>query len=390
MPPTPLPRRVLLLNWRDLANPWGGGAEVHIWEVFSRAVRDYGWEVRAICAGFDDAPREETVDGIHVHRAGGQFTYNWHAPLAYQRVRRRFRPDVVVDFMNKLPLCSPLYVREPLVCFVHHLFGDAAPSEFSWPVAKAVQGSERFVPTVYRNTPMLVGSESTKSDLVCHGITDSNITVVPYGVDTVRYKPGPKSKNSTLLYVGRLKRYKRIDHLLRAAARIGDEFSELTLDIVGRGDQEKPLRQLANRLGILDRVTFHGYVSENEKLNLYQKAWAVCLPSIKEGFGLVIAEAGLCETPGVGYAVPGLVDAIQDRKTGRLVPNGDEEALESALCKIIADEALRVNLGRAARTRYDSQTWDVTAASTLGFLESVIQQHCAVPSTHQEAVNSPR
>ena len=364
--------RILLLNWRDLNNPLAGGAEVHVWEVFERLVAK-GWAIEAICAGFSEAQKSETIEGISVTRVGMSWNYHVALPSAYFKVTKRFQPDIVIDFMNKLPLYTPLFVKEPLCCFVHHLFGTSAIREVGLLAGAVIRAYEFPVPFVYRNTPFFTGSQSSVEELQGMGLKKVAPEALPYGVQTEIFNPSEKSAHPSILYLGRLKEYKGVDHILRVLPRLLKDHPELIVNIAGGGDAEDSLKALANKLGVEDAVHFYGYVTEEEKLRLYQEAWIACLPSFKEGFGLTIPEAALCETPTVGYDVPGLMDAIENEKTGELVPYGDLDKFGDSLIRMLGDEEYRKKLGEQARERYLSFTWDEATArmeeQLLGVME---------------------
>lgn len=362
---------ILILNWRDIANPLAGGAEVHIWEVFRRLVQR-GWKVAAICSKYVGCDARESVQGIQVFRCGGPLTYSLAVPSAYFHLRKDLSPDIVIDFMNKLPLFSPLYVRRPLICFVHHLFGEVARNEVHAIPAAAIRACESLVPMIYADTPFLVGSDSTADDLENRGIPRTRIRNIPYGVDTLKYTPGKKSESPTILYIGRLKRYKGVEHLLQVTSRLVMAFSDLHVDIVGQGDDRERLATIADSLRLSHRVTFHGFVSEEAKVQLYGRAWVLCFPSAKEGFGLTVAEAALCGTPAVAYDVPGLRDAVRDGQTGLLVPYGDLGGLADALARVLEDRRFREQLADAAMSRYQENSWDASADTFEATLKGLL------------------
>jgi glycosyltransferase involved in cell wall biosynthesis len=366
-------KKILLLNWRDVRNPLAGGAETHVWEVFRR-IAQQGVNIGAICARYPGCLQEENVEGIRVWRHGGALMYSLVLPLSYHRVCRMYEPDLVIDFMNKLPLFSPLFTHKPLACFVHHLFGDAGPLEFPQPIPFILKQAEALVPRIYRGIPFLVGSESTREELIALGISKDQTSVLPYGVDVESYKPSEKSLTPLLLYVGRLKRYKGIDHVLRVMPNLINRFPDLSFSIVGNGDMRGEWEALSESLGIANHVIFHGYVSEEEKRRLYATAWAMVFPSLKEGFGLTVPEAALSGTFTVGYDVPGLRDAIENGQTGVLIPYGNLDLLESTLTNILSDGELRDHLSSAARQRYLSFSWSHAATEMLTTLQEIVSQ----------------
>src|SRR5690606_29610981 len=100
---------------------------------------------------------------------------------------------------------------------------------------------------------------------------------------------------------GRLVPQKRVEIAMNAVAALRVELPDLTLDVVGTGWWEPQLEEHADALGISDRVTFHGFVSEQEKHELLARAWVHAMPSLKEGWGLVVVEAGIHGTPTVAF-----------------------------------------------------------------------------------------
>jgi glycosyltransferase involved in cell wall biosynthesis len=163
------------------------------------------------------------------------------------------------------------------------------------------------------------------------------------------------------VYVGRVKRYKRIDLLLRAAARLRRQWPDLEVEIVGRGDYVAPLERLAAGLGIADAVRFTGYVSEDEKRERLRRARVLVYPSPKEGWGIAAMEAAACGVPVVASDSPGLRDAVRHETTGLLVPHGDLDALTAALARLLADAELRRRLGEAGVPWARKFSWDHAA-----------------------------
>jgi glycosyltransferase involved in cell wall biosynthesis len=279
--------------------------------------------------------------------------------------------DVVVEDLNKVPVFMPFWTRTPVVLLVHHLFGTTAFREASFPVAAGTWLLERPIPRVFHELPAVAVSESTLADLRDRGLSAQEIAVVPNGVDLQRLTPGGESgrfSEPTILYLGRLKRYKRVDLVLKAAARMKRAGTPFRLLIAGRGDHLKKLRGMGSRLGLGDSVEFLGYVPEEEKICLLQRSWVHVLTSSKEGWGISILEAAACGTPTVASHSPGLRDAVLDRQTGLLVPHGDVGALSKALALLLNDAPARKAMSRAAREFSEGFTWDASARTMEAFL----------------------
>jgi glycosyltransferase involved in cell wall biosynthesis len=300
--------------------------------------------------------------------------------LARRAYRHRFAGgpyDVLVEDLNKLPLYTPWWVggRGPsprVVGLVHHLFGGTAFRELSPPLAAAVWLGERPLGRVYGRVPFQAVSQSTADDLVARGIPADNVRVIYQGVDTRAYTPGPADRSATPLfaYLGRLKRYKGVDLVIKAFSRVRDPSARL--EIAGAGDYRPALERLTQSLDLGSRVRFLGRVSEAEKVLLLRRAWALTLASPKEGWGITNLEAAACGTPVVASNSPGIRESVLDGRTGFLVPHADIDAMAVALERFARDPALVATMGSAGRDFANTLTWDRAAAETAAHLERVV------------------
>ena len=356
---------ILVANWQDRRNPHAGGAEIHLFELFSR-IAGLGHRVRLVCSGFAGAPPVEMVDGIEVHRYGGRHSFALVGWRAIRDAVRRFAPDLVVDDINKLPLFTPLLTRRPVYAIVPHLFGTTAFEEASWPVAAAVVSAERMIPAVYRRAWFHAISDSTRDDLIARGIPGERIAVVYPGVDTRSFAPDPATPRSTpprFVYIGRLKRYKGIEYLIHALAIARRDRPDLSVDIAGSGDDRDRLEAVARADGVAEAVRFLGFVDEPTRLRLLRESVANVFPSPKEGWGITVMEAAACGTPSLASDSPGLRDSVRDGQTGVLVPHGDAPQLARQMVRFADDRELVERLGRAARSWAERLTWDGAAAT---------------------------
>ena len=365
--------KILVVNWQDIRNPLGGGAEVHLHEIFKR-LASQGHQVMLFSSSFTGAPPEETIDNIRVVRSGSRNLFNFSVPVWYWKRFRREQFDVVVDDINKIPFSTPLYVREPLVGIVHHLFGKSIFQEASLPGALYVYGSELFVPSVYKNTQMAVVSESTRQELVQKGFNERNISIVPNAVDTTLYRVlEPEPRELIVGHLGRLKRYKSVEHLLEAFKIVRIEMPEAILSIVGDGDHRAALEQKTRELQIDSAVRFMGQVSEEEKVRLLNRMTVAVNCSAKEGWGLTVIEANACGVPVVASDVPGLRDAVLDERTGLLYDYGNIEQLAEKILLVLRDQQLRKRLSGEAVRWASSFTWEDSAGKMLAVLQRAIE-----------------
>ena len=366
------PMRILVANWQDRRNPNAGGAEEHLHQVFGRLVAR-GHRVTLLCSGWKGAEDSLELDGIRVLRAGGRYTFNIAAPLRYGAHLAGEPFDVVVEDLNKVPILAPRWVEaRTRLLLVHHLFGPTAFQEANPVLASATWLFERIIPAVYRGLDCVAVSESTRDDLVRRGLDPDRIEVIRNGVDLEGLGPArERFREPTVVFLGRLKRYKRVDLVLQAVARLRDRGLDVKMVVAGRGDARGALERTAGRLRIADRVRFAGFVPDEEKRELLSRSWAHALTSPREGWGIASIEASACGTPTVASDSPGLRETVRDGETGVLVPHGDVEALATALARVM-EPGTRDRMGGAARTMSRQYTWEGVATAFEDLLHRLV------------------
>lgn len=371
--PAPASRHLLAINFRDMAHPEAGGAELHLEQILLEAVAQ-GWRVTWLASGFPGGAPEVDHRGMRVLRRGSWWNFNWVVPGVLRGELASPPPDLVVEDINKVPCFTPWWTPATVAVIVPHLFGTAAFREASLPVALYVMALESLIPAVYRGARFVVISESTRDDLIARGIDARAITVVHCGLDHHAYRIDAdvaKRERPTVLFVGRLRRYKGVDWVMRALPEVIRRVPGARLEVVGDGPFEASLRRAAQRLGVADAVDFLGFLPRAEKVRRVQQAWVVVQPSPKEGWGLTVVEAGACGTAVVAADSPGLRDSVRRDETGLLVPYGDDARLGEALARVLSDRALRERLANAGRVWADRFSWPACGRRSLDALAGV-------------------
>jgi glycosyltransferase involved in cell wall biosynthesis len=185
-----------------------------------------------------------------------------------------------------------------------------------------------------------------------------------------------------VLFVGNLEPRKQVDVLLRALASVRAEVPNAALIVVGSGesagvqDQTARLIRLTHDLGLTseDAVRFVGWVDDVHLLDYYAAADVFALPSSSEAQGIVALEAMACGLPVVASAVGGLLDTIDDGRTGFLVPPGEVPALADRLLGLLRDDSQRQAIATAARQAVEREfSWEKAVEATVEVYQDVLE-----------------
>lgn len=350
--------RILVLNWRDLDHPDAGGAERYVHEVSRRWV-EAGHEVTLFCGSFPGASTSGERDGVRILRKGTRWSV-FHYAADYLR-RTRLAWDAVVESVNTRPFFAHRIAPGiPTVAIIYQLAREVWFHEMPLPVAALGRFAlEPLWLRHYRNASVATISDSTRRDLEELGFRQ--VAVVPPGRPDAPRVRVHKDSRPSLLFMGRLKRSKGpLDAL--ETWRIARRFHpQVQLWVVGDG----PLRASLEREGQAGLKVF-GRVDEATKWQLAGRAHLLLVPSVREGWGLVVMEAAVAETPSIGYRVPGLVDAIRHGDTGWLCdPN--PAAMASSVRLALENPGLSM-FGQRARSWVESFSWEEAAADILSRL----------------------
>lgn len=367
-------KTIVILSHRDIKHYAGGGATLYIHQIFRRLTHKY--EITIVSTEDSGLPQREVVDGLKILR------------LPHRRLGRVFLPlsivtglagraDIIVDNGDvALPWLTPLFNQTPKVCIIYQVAGEIFNHELPRPLSDIAIRVEPWVYRIYRNSKIITCSASTKSELVRLGLTDANITVIRPGLGEAfaQFEPdGKKFDNPTIVCISRFMKYKGVQYAIQSMRHIIEKIPDAQLIIAGNGDDSAIRRQLSGlaysgSVKIIERTP---HLWDDEKKRLLAGAHVMLMPSVREGYGIVVIEANACGTSAVGWDVPGLRDSILDGKTGILVPFEDTNKLAEQVIALISDGPLRSRMAASAVKWARAHSWDKAAKEFDNVLDAV-------------------
>ena len=294
-----------------------------------------------------------------------------------------------------LPPAPDLRARHPRLVHAHFGRGGA----LALPIARALriplvvtfygadatkdkQYRRRFPQTIFQRRLHAMQQEAVRflcvsgfirEQLIARGFPPEKLFVQHSGVNIdPAYGPDDPQSDLYVLFAGRFVEKKGVPSLIEAIRRLEAENRTIRLVLVGEGPMEQELRRSA---AALRHVEFRGWMPNHELRSWMRNALALCVPSQRasdgdaEGLPTVVIEAMAAGTPVIGSRHAGIGEAIDDTRTGYLIPEQDPDALASALRRLIDDRTLRLRLGEQARqqaiARFDMLTQSQRLEDTL-------------------------
>lgn len=349
--------KILHTVYDDVDNPWcGGGGALRTLEISSRLSARH--DITVVVGAFPGAEREVERDGVRIRRVGSARSYalsrlSFCAAASAQVARGEY--DLwVYGFSAYAPLLATVRTRQRSLLEFFHLMGAHASEKFPV-IGRAAHRAERRV--LRQHDHILTISPTVKQQLQDMGVR-AQLHLVYTGVDDRCFAAGGP-EGDYILYFGRLDIHtKGLDVLLRGMAAVSR--SDVRLVLAGRGtpERQRELVELAEALGMADRVELYGPANDEQKEQLMSGALLVCMPSRYEGWGIVAIEAGAAGKPVIGTDIPGLRDAIRAGETGLLVPSEQPAALAEAIERLLDQPLERQRMGSNGRQWARQFTWD--------------------------------
>jgi glycosyltransferase involved in cell wall biosynthesis len=328
-----------------------GGGEIAVYETAKRLMQ-HGVEIKVLTTG---NPKIKEYNGIQTIRLPiPRYLMNI---LAIPWIIKYAR-DVDLIHTNNYNACFPSFIaakllRKPIVCHVHEVYSKKWFSMRGFILGALSMLVERFQ-VCHSYDKFIFFSEHMRNSAVKIGIPLEKTEVIKPGVDFKKFKVA--KKEPYVLFVGNLIRRKGLDYLIEVAK----ELSYVKFLIVGRGKEKKRLEAMAP-----ENVKFLGYVSEKKLVDLYAKALIFCLPSLGEGFGLVLLEAMAS-----GCAI---VSTIPLDYEGFKVGMGNVDQLVNSIDWLIKNQKEAKKMGKRNREKVKEYDWDKFIKRLIKIYEELVE-----------------
>lgn len=370
----PAKKRLLILTEYFPVSTAGeitGGVESRVFHLTKELAKNFDFDITVVCTRQANQPKSQTVGSIHVCRVGPIQPYS-NAGHVFKRflfaisafwfiLKLKNSFDIIegTNFITYVPAGIGAFIcRKPSIATYHETWvGRWIPQKG---LATGIFGEiwERFALHLSWSKIIAV-SNFTKNELVKSGISSSKIIVVYNGLSLAESKhiKTPVIKD-LIVCVSRLISQKRIDVLLKAFASVAEKLPKAKLVIIGDGDEKFKLETLAGELNIDSKVSFLGFLPHrSEVLSWMKRASVFCLPSINEGFGLVVVEAMALGTPVVCTNISPLTEVTKNGRGSLLFTPDDADDCAAKLLSILSTPFLRFRKSKEALELSKQYDW---------------------------------
>jgi glycosyltransferase involved in cell wall biosynthesis len=374
--------KILIIS--EMSVPYAvGGGEVR-YALLARELTRRGHDVTWLSMRQRNSPDHEVIAGVrHLHQ-GPRIASPPSRPL-FAMLRFMFtaffhilthRYDII-DAQTYAPLppvwLACLLSRQNMVATIHNVWHGSRKGLLPFLIAQVVPWIEAVIYMLPYNRVITV-SQSTASTLVGQrGVKQRRIRIVPNGIDlaAVPIESPERPRDYDFVFVGRFVELKQIDHIIEAIGIVVREGRSIKVALVGAGPLLEEMIGHAAQAGLQQVIDFPGSVSNKDALAWMRRSKVYVHTSASEGFPVVMVEALACGTPVVAYGIPGVVEVVENGRTGLLVPSGDVQSLACTCQRLIEDEQLRRSFAAQGRRHVEEQ---LSLARMLDGIEAVYRE----------------
>lgn len=362
---------------------YNGGGEHRYHEIAKRLV-NLGHQVDLLTMNVEKVPEYENIDGINVYHIGPTIrnppnrTMTDFIKYFCSVSRWLLTHDYdVIDAQAYSPLLSSSvisrFIKTPLIGTIHDT---SSSNGDQWIQSSFIANfMEKFLVNL-KFDKIITVSHATKNSLVNDfGVNESRIEILYNGVDIPKYdsvKMGNAVENQ-IIFVGRLAPHKHVDHLITMLRSIRKSVPSVKLLIVGKGEEKENLLNLVKEYNLEDIITFKQDLSDNDLIRNIKESEMLVLPSTREGFGMVLAEANCCYKPVVTYASGGTVEVVENGYNGYLIESENITEFENKILELLNNKELEKQFGNNGRKKVETQfNWENIVNNYVLLLEKTI------------------
>ena len=372
-----------------------GGIARHC-EGLAKALIKQKHDVHLFTLDFPGAPEYEEMDGIKVYRASTELGHpnflTWVLMFNHFLSKRMADVTKTVDFdvmhvHDWLAAFSGIsfkhYLKKPIVLTMHSTEVGRAQGLHS-PDSFSINGIEWWA--TYEADRVIVCSHSMKDEICNHfNLPREKVDIIPNAIDAskydipvdrgaVRQRYGVGWGEKLILCVGRLVPQKGVEYFIRAIPLIAKKYPEAKFIIVGEGWSRDLLEEEARASGHANKITFTGFASDKQVIELMTSADTLVVPSIYEPFGIVALEGMATGVPVVASRVGGLAEVIDHDKTGIFVYPRSPESLAWGIDKVLSDPDNAKMLTKNAKEKlHKAYSWEAVAMKTVEVYKKVVE-----------------
>lgn len=360
-----------------------GGGERRFYQLAKKLV-ERGIQVDVITMRIRDVPDYEKIDGINVYHIGPTIE-NPPDRSVFDFMRYFFSVSSwiikndydLIDAQSYSPLLSSsIAARIKKTPIFGTIYDTSSSGSDQWMNHSFLASRlEKFLVNLRFDRIITISKSTINSLINDFGVSKDKIELLYIGVDTDKYDStgDVEKKADKIIFVGRLIPHKHVDHLIESFEEIVKIVPDANLVIVGRGDEKNNIIDMVSSKSLDARVSFKENLSDEELIKEIKESEVLVLPSTREGFGMVLAEANYCNVPVVTYASGGTIDVVDDGYNGFLVEADNIPQLTEKILLLLNDKELQKQMGINGRNKVETQfNWDKIVDEYLTIIDNLM------------------